>query len=163
MDYRFFIIKNNNIETNEKIFETIAKINIELQKLQKSSAYRKILPVIFNEDIKFISPLFFSLLLQIHERYIIDNVVLVIDILNFTQDEKYQSYAGTNDPRQHFVHRILLSMNDTPYFESYRVDTERIEEFRENIPKIFSNNSYDMEVATMLTLQISQIFFISIQ
>ena len=140
------IIKKNDIQSDEEIFDTITSINIKFQEIKNSSVTTKYLPIIFDSEIKFINPLFFSLLLQVHEKYISDKIALAIDILNFNQDEKYinERYPEGNDPRQHYVFRLFLSFVNTPYFQLHFVQSESsLEDLRNKYDTIIRDKIKD--------------------
>ncbi len=127
-----FIIKPQQIDTNDHIFSTVSKIHTKIKKLKKDSTSFKILSIVFDKDVKFINPLFFSLVIQLHKQYIHDEIIIVFDVLNFIQDKE-----SKKDPRQHYVYRILLSIIDTPYFLTYQKQIEEgIDSFRANLDNV---------------------------
>lgn len=110
------IIRNNDINTDENIFKTIYKINTHFKSIRSDpSIHNEFVSIIFDDNVRFVSPMFFSLVLLTHEKYIENNIALVIDILGFNHPEEYTKKS--EDPRQHYVFRFLLPFFNSPYFK----------------------------------------------
>jgi len=95
-------ISDNNYDVLiNKIFSKIFDIRNEIQK-------DDFLIVSFDKDVKFINPLFFILLFDLHIEY---EFTLIIDIKNMEENS------------QQYVHRLMTQYSDLEYFKIYSPNT----------------------------------------
>jgi len=131
------------INSTDEVFRAVHTIEKEFLKRIKQSSTTPVV-IVFHKSLRFVNPLFLSLLLIKYDDYMTYGIPLIIDLLEFNDDyiDKVSSELK-DDPRQHYIRRILLAFEQNPYFKyeqdinynssiSARVKKYRITKYSDN-------------------------------